>query len=102
MIVSELIKLLQSCDQEAEVNFELGKNDFIKKFIAKLALEDDGTEGHDGLGCLKNMCIDYIEQTQFVHAETSEINIILGQDFYLESHFEKLVIANAKRKEDDV
>ena len=67
-----------------------------------MALEDDGTEGHDGLGCLKNMCIDYIEQTQFVHAEESVVNIILGQDFYLDSHFEDLVISDAKRKEDDV
>jgi hypothetical protein len=102
MKVSELIKLLQLCDQEADVNFQVGNSDFFRKLIAKLVSEDDGTEEHDGLGCLQYMCIDVIKQTQYVHAETSEINIILGQNFYKDSYFEDLVIANAKRKEDDV
>ena len=100
MIVSELLKLLQSCDQEAEVNFQLGQNDSIRKLIAKLALEDDGSVGNDGLGCLKYMCIDYIEQKQFVHSEESYINIILGQDYYKDSFFEDLVNSAAKGKED--
>ena len=99
MIVSELIKLLQSCDQEAEVNFQLGPNDNIRKLMAKVALEDDGSVGHDGLGCLKYMCIDYIEQKQLVHAEESYLNIILGQDYYKDSFFEDLVKSAAKGKE---
>jgi hypothetical protein len=102
MKVSELIKLLQLCDQEADVNFQVENSDVIRKLIAKLVYEDDGTEEHDGLGCLQYMCIDVIKQTQYVHAETSEINIILGQNFYKDSYFEDLVIADAKRKEDYV
>ena len=102
MKVSELIKLLKSCDQEADVNFQVGTGDSIRKLIAKLAFEDDGTVNHDGLKCLQYMCIDVIEQKQYIDAEESWINIILGQNYYSDSCFEGLVIADATRKEGDV
>lgn len=98
MKVEDLIKLLQCCDPEAEINFEVGRNDAYRKACARLVLEDDGTNEHDGLGCMKYMCIDSLQQVQWVHSEESELLISLGQDYFTDGLFDGYVVSEAVNK----
>lgn len=89
MKVKEFIACLSKIDQDADLSFRFGSNDTYRKACARLAMEDDGTDKNDGLGCLKFLRVDTIKQTQYIEGTESDVIITLEQNYYQDSFFNK-------------
>ena len=95
MKVMQLINLLSTCDGNADIIFRLSRNEDYRLACVELANEDDGTDMHDGLGCLCIMQIDPKEP--ILDDIPGRITIILEQGYYTEA-FMKERIKNIQQR----
>lgn len=85
MKVREFVSMLQKVDQDADLDFSVGKNSDYRKTCAALCLS---VSEKDGDGVLEFLEPCEIKSVMYCD-EGSEVRVLLKQDFYNDTYFDE-------------